>query len=433
MSTAWSSCLQTLGNTLSDQDYNAWLRPLHANEDNDSLELMAPNTFIEDHVQEHFLPLIEQIIDESDNKITRVMLRSGNIISSGLPKTTPTSPIQLENHLNPFLTFGNFVDSDSTRLAYAASKQVADNPGGDYNPLFIHGTTGLGKTHLMHSIGHELLKRDPSSRILYVRSDRFVTNFIAALRHRTMDQFKELYRSLDVLLIDDIQFFAGKTQSQEEFLNTYNLLLDSNKQIVLTSDRFPKEIDQLDSRLKSRFSSGMSFEVKPPKLEIRVAILMKKAEQLAINLPENVALDIAKMIKSNIRELEGAFNNVRAQAHLTGMPITIESARTALSGLIAVQGRLISIDNIQKTVAEYYNISLSDLLSKSRSRSVVHPRHIAMYLAKELTEKSLPEIAKTFGNRNHTTVIHAYRKIRGLLETDLKINEECNNLKRLLS
>ena len=434
MSAAWSNCLQTLGDTLSDQDYNAWLRPLHANESDDSLELLAPNAFIQDHVQEHFLPLIEQLIDESDNQITRVMLSSWNTITTNSPEIQVSTPdIELENQLDPFLTFSNFIDSESTQMALAASKMVAERPGRDYNPLFIYGTTGLGKTHLMHSIGHELLKNNKSGRILYVRSERFVTNFINALRHKTMDQFKDLYRSLDVLLIDDIQFFAGKTQSQEEFLNTYNMLLDDNKQIVLTSDRYPKEIKQLDSRLTSRFSSGMSVEVKPPRLDVRVAILMKKAEQLAVDLPEDVALEIAKLVKSNVRELEGAFNNVRAQAHLTGTPITMESAKSALSGLIAVQGRRISVDNIQKTVSEYYKVSLSDLLSKSRSRSVVHPRHIAMYLAKELTEKSLPEIARAFGNRNHTTVMHAYRKIRGLLETDIKINDECNNLKRLLS
>jgi len=434
MSAAWSNCLQTLGDTLSDQDYNAWLRPLHANESDDSLELLAPNIFIQDHVQEHFLPLIEQLIDESDNQITRVMLSSWNTITTNSPEIQVSTPdIELENQLDPFLTFSNFIDSESTQMALAASRMVAESPGRDYNPLFIYGTTGLGKTHLVHSIGHELLKKNKNSRILYVRSERFVTNFINALRHKTMDQFKDLYRSLDVLLIDDIQFFAGKTQSQEEFLNTYNMLLDDNKQIVLTSDRYPKEIEQLDSRLTSRFSSGMSVEVKPPRLDVRVAILMKKAEQLAVDLPEDVALEIAKLVKSNVRELEGAFNNVRAQAHLTGTPITMESAKRALSGLIAVQGRRISVDNIQKTVSEYYNVSLSDLLSKSRSRSVVHPRHIAMYLAKELTEKSLPEIARAFDNRNHTTVMHAYRKIRGLLETDIKINDECNNLKRLLS
>lgn len=434
MSTAWSRCLEVLESELSDQDCNAWIRPLRAVEQGESLELLAPNPFIQEHVQNHFIPTIERALYRSGSPIQNIVIGNHVLAAQGAI-TAFTQPMQpkLESRLNPFFTFDTFVDSSSTQLAHAASLHVAERHDNSYNPLFIYGTTGLGKTHLMNAIGHAILQKKPDSRILYASSERFVSGFIGALRHKKMDQFKELYRSLDVLLIDDIQFFARKESSQEEFLNTYNLLLDGNKQIVLTSDRYPKEIKELDNRLQSRFSAGMSFEVKPPKLDVRVAILMKKAEQLAVDLPEDVALDIAKMVKSNIRELEGAFNNVRAQAHLTGNPITMESARKALSGLIAVQGRRISTDNIQKTVAEYYNVSLSDLLSKSRSRSVVHPRHIAMYLAKELTEKSLPEIASTFGNRNHTTVMHAYRKIKGLLETDLKIREDCDELKRLLS
>jgi chromosomal replication initiator protein len=433
----WSSCQQILRNELSDQDYNAWIRHLHASESDQQLDLYAPNPFVEEHIREHFLPLVEQIVVEITDHNYAIELQVASAPtkkSKRNGKQQPSSePIHFENNLNPFLTFENFIEGKSTQLAHAASRQVADNPGGSYNPLFIHGSTGLGKTHLMHSIGHHLLKNIPSSRILYIRSQNFVNDMVSALRHNKIDQFKKYFHSLDVLLIDDIQFFAGKSSSQEEFFNTYNALLEGNKQIILTSDKFPKEIENLEDRLKSRFGAGLTVGVEPPELETRVAILIKKAQQLSLNLSQEVAFEIAKLVKSNVRELEGALNNVRANNQLTGEPLTVESARNALRDLIAVHDRLISIDNIQKTISEYYNISLSELLSRSRSRSIARPRQIAMSLAKELTEKSLPEIGKAFGNRDHTTVIHACRTIKNLCETDSRISDDYKNLQRKLS
>ena len=436
MSAIWSHCQSILSNKLSDLDFNAWIRPLQASEKEEAIELVAPNPFVLEHVQERFLPLIQQLVEGVDGGYAvtlRVGTSAGESLSPPSAITAPTQPIHFENNLNPFLTFENFVEGKSTQLAHAASRQVADNPGGGYNPLFIHGSTGLGKTHLMHAIGHHLLKQNPDSRILYIRSQNFVNDMVSALRHHTIDQFKQYFHSLDVLLIDDIQFFAGKYNSQEEFFNTYNALLEGNKQIVLTSDKYPKEIDKLEDRLKSRFGAGLTVAVEPPELETRVAILMKKAEQLELSLPQEVAFEIAKLVKSNVRELEGALNNVRANTQLTGEPITLESTRNALRDLIAVHDRLVSIDNIQKTISDYYNVSLSDLLSKSRSRSIARPRQVAMALAKSLTEKSLPEIGKAFGGRDHTTVIHACKKVKELREGDSKTNEDYKNLLRRLS
>lgn len=434
MGEVWTNCLTILDGELSDEEFNAWIRPLHATEKNGTIELFAPNGLILDQVQEHYLPLIRRTILQVDDSESKVLLYIGsNPKKKTVSQPDPLLPEHFENNLNPFFTFENFVEGKTTQLAHAAAKQVADNPGSSYNPLFIHGSTGLGKTHLMHAIGHYLLKKNPSSRILYIRSQNFVNDMVSALRHHTIDQFKQYFHGLDVLLIDDIQFFAGKYSSQEEFFNTYNALLEGNKQIVLTSDKYPKEIDKLEDRLKSRFGAGLTVPVEPPELETRVAILMKKADQIPLDMPQEVAFEIAKLVKSNVRELEGALNNVRANTQLTGEPITVESARAALRDLIAVHDRLISIDNIQKTISDYYNISLSDLLSKSRSRSIARPRQIAMSLAKELTEKSLPEIGRAFGGRDHTTVIHACKKINELRESDSRTNDDYQNLQRQLS
>ncbi len=438
MGAVWSRCLEVMGNELPDEEINAWIRPLHAAENAELVELFAPNGLILDHVTDHYLPLIRETIRLVDDKERDVALYVGMTPNpSPTPSSTRTTEPPLldhfENNLNPFFTFENFVEGKTTQLAHAAAKQVADNPGGGYNPLFIYGSTGLGKTHLMHAIGHYLLKKNPSSRILYIRSQNFVNDMVSALRHHTIDQFKRYFHSLDVLLIDDIQFFAGKYSSQEEFFNTYNALLEGNKQIVLTSDKYPKEIDKLEDRLKSRFGAGLTVAVEPPELETRVAILMKKAEQIPLTLPQEAAFEIAKLVKSNVRELEGALNNVRANTQLTGEPITLETTRGALRDLIAVHDRLVSIDNIQKTISDYYNVSLSDLLSKSRSRSIARPRQIAMCLAKELTEKSLPEIGKAFGGRDHTTVIHACKKINELCDSDSRTSDDYKNLRRRLS
>jgi chromosomal replication initiator protein len=437
LSAVWSDCQRILRNQLSDQDFNAWIRPLHATEIEQRLELYAPNAFVEEHIHEHFLALIHEIVTSVTTTDYQLYLQVDSTprSSSSRPKgSSPTpQPIHFENNLHPFFTFENFVEGKSTQLAHAASLQVADNPGSGYNPLFIHGSTGLGKTHLMQAIGNHLLKHNPSSRVLYIRSQNFVNDMVSALRHNKIDQFKKYFHSLDVLLIDDIQFFAGKSSSQEEFFNTYNSLLEGSKQIVLTSDQFPKDINNLEDRLKSRFGAGLTVAVEPPELETRVAILMKKAQQLELNLSQEVAFEIAKFVKSNVRELEGALNNIHANYKLTGNPITMESSRLALRDLIAVHERLISIDNIQKVISDYYNVSLSDLLSKSRSRSIARPRQIAMTLAKELTEKSLPEIGRAFGGRDHTTVIHACKKIKELVESDSKISKDYKNLQRQLS
>lgn len=432
MGSAWTNCLQILEREISDPDYNAWIRPLHVNESEKSIELLAPNTFIQNHVEEKYLSTIESILAHSENNSYALSIRVINHQTTRLSKDN--APLQrkapLNSNLNPFNTFDNFVDSESTQLAYAAGNHVAQSPGGDYNPLFIYGGTGLGKTHLMHAIGHKLLQRDPDARVYYVRSERFVSDFITSLRSKTMDQFKQFYQSIDALLIDDIQFFANKTSSQEEFLSTYNLLLDSNKQIVLTSDRFPKEID-VDQRLKSRFGGGMSLSVQPPEEKTRISILMKKAELTGLNLPKDVAKMVASTVKSNVRELEGALNNIRAQNQITGKPITLEDARNSLSDLIAIQNRMVSIENIQQTVAQHYQVSLSDLLSSSRSRSLARPRQIAMSLARELTEKSLPEIAKAFGRKDHTTVLYANRKIEEIRKKDSRMSAEYLELRRM--
>ncbi len=435
MSAVWRDCLEVLRDELPDEEFNAWIRPLHSSEQAGVVELFAPNGLILDQVQDNYLSLIRRTVRLVDSDKSEIFLYVGMSPEKSVAVGRRDAPLpeHFENNLNPFFTFENFVEGKTTQLAHAASKRVADNPGASYNPLFIHGSTGLGKTHLMHAVGHYLLKKTPSSRILYIRSQNFVNDMVSALRHHTIDQFKRYFHSLDVLLIDDIQFFAGKFSSQEEFFNTYNALLEGNKQIVLTSDKYPKEIDNLEDRLKSRFGAGLTVAVEPPELETRVAILMKKAEQIPLELPQEAAFEIAKLVKSNVRELEGALNNVRANAQLTGEPITLESSRMALRDLIAVHDRLISIDNIQKTISEYYNVSLSDLLSKSRSRSIARPRQIAMSLAKELTEKSLPEIGRAFGGRDHTTVIHACKKIKELRETDSRTDSDYKNLQRKLS
>ncbi|SEA18013.1 chromosomal replication initiator protein DnaA [Microbulbifer marinus] len=355
------------------------------------------------------------------------------------PAVEPARNVEVEgaikhgSSLNSNFTFKSFVEGKSNQLGLAAAQQIADNPGGAYNPLFIYGGVGLGKTHLMHAVGNALLERNPNAKVVYLHSERFVADMVKALQLNAISDFKRYYRSVDALLIDDIQFFAGKERSQEEFFHTFNALLEGGQQIILTCDRYPKEIDGLEERLKSRFGWGLTVAVEPPELETRVAILMKKAEQVGVELPHDSAFFIAQRIRSNVRELEGALRRVIANAQFTGRPIDDLLVREALKDLLALQDRLVSVDNIQRVVAEYYKIKVADLLSKRRSRSVARPRQVAMSLAKELTNHSLPEIGDAFGGRDHTTVLHACRKIRELQESDADIREDVKLLTRSLT
>lgn len=350
-----------------------------------------------------------------------------------LPREDVEGGLTHRNYLNTTFTFANFVEGKSNQLGLAAASQVAENPGGSYNPLFIYGGVGLGKTHLMHAVGNALVDRKPNAKVVYLHSERFVADMVKALQLNAINDFKRYYRSVDALLIDDIQFFAGKERSQEEFFHTFNALLEGGQQIILTCDRYPKEINGLEERLKSRFGWGLTVAIEPPELETRVAILMKKAHQAEMDLPHDTAFFIAQRIRSNVRELEGALKRVIANAHFTGRSISTDLVREALKDLLALQDRLVGIDNIQRVVAEYYKIKVSDLNSKRRSRSVARPRQVAMYLAKDLTSHSLPEIGETFGGRDHTTVLHACRKIKELLESDADIREDVKNLLRTLS
>ena len=448
--TIWPNCLQRLEKELSDQQLNTWIRPLQIIEENNHLKLLAPNRFVQDWVKQNFQDKIQSILSDIDpeqaiqlsieigsqNQVNRTTPTTNTVTSTDQFATNHKTPINrslVEHNLNPAFTFDNFVEGKSNQLAKAASIQVAENPGSAYNPLFFYGGVGLGKTHLMHAIGNMMLKHKPNARITYIHSERFVGHMVKALQHNAMDAFKQHYRSLDAILVDDIQFFAGKERSQEEFFHTFNALLEEGSQIILSCDRYPKEVEGLEERLRSRFGWGLPVCIEPPELETRVAILQKKAEEAAIELPSEVAFFIAKRIRSNIRELEGAFRRVMATANFTGSKITLDFAKEALRDLIALQERTITIENIQKTVAEYYKIRTSDLHSNRRSRSITRPRQLAMALSKELTNHSLPEIGAAFGGRDHTTVLHGCRKIAELRESDNKINEDYKNMIRVLS
>jgi chromosomal replication initiator protein len=443
--TLWSRCLEKLEAELSEQQLNTWIRPLQAEIDNGTLRLFAPNRFVLDWVKDNFYDRIGQLVQQlqgvDKNQVVieigghELISNANSLLKSSLTEAAAANPElpPLRNNLNPNFTFDNFVEGKSNQLARAASMQVGKNCGSAYNPLFIYGGVGLGKTHLMHAIGNEMLQANPKARIVYLHSERFVGDMVKALQHNAINEFKRLYRSVDALLIDDIQFFAGKERSQEEFFHTFNALLEGQQQVILTCDRFPKEIDGLEERLKSRFGWGLTVAIEPPELETRVAILQRKAEQSGSSLPSEVAFFIAKRIRSNVRELEGAMRRVLANSHFTGTPITLEFAREALRDLIALHDKLITIENIQKTVAEYFKIRVADLLSVRRSRSITRPRQIAMSLAKELTNHSLPEIGDAFGGRDHTTALHACRKVTQLREEEQRIAEDYNNLLRILS
>ncbi len=439
MSIIWSECLNRLEGELPPQQFNTWIRPLQPLEEGAVLKLLAPNKFVLDWIRQHFLARIEEVLAAQNDTAPMVMLEIGSRPGDQkMPKSPPSTRASAErkvfpSNLNPSFNFDNFVEGKSNQLAKAASMRVAQDVGRAYNPLFIYGGVGLGKTHLMHAIGNEILKANPSANIIYLHSERFVSDMVKALQHNAINAFKEFYRTVDALLIDDIQFFAGKERSQEEFFHTFNTLLENKHQIVLTCDRYPKEIKGLEERLKSRFGWGLPVAVEPPDLETRVAILMSKAQQAGVELPDEVAFLMGKRIRSNVRELEGALRRVMANAHFTGKPITLDFARDALKDLIALQDRLVNVENIQKTVAEYFKIRVADLLSAKRTRAVTRPRQAAMALAKELTNHSLPEIGQWFGGRDHTTVLHACRKVQELKESDSKFAEDYNNLKRTLS
>ncbi|NWO10302.1 chromosomal replication initiator protein DnaA [Chromohalobacter salexigens] len=489
----WQQCLNFLQDELSSQQFNTWIRPLQA-EDGDANELclLAPNRFVRDWVNDKYLKRINELLRElASGKPPKVQLTVGSrrnvamssprdlgapvsaaSMNTSRPPETPPAvhapraqgdyadeqeidrmreredssrrgggerQVQVEGSLkhqsglNPNFTFETFVEGKSNQLARAASRQVSENPGGAYNPLFLYGGVGLGKTHLMHAVGNHLAGQRENAKVVYLHSERFVADMVKALQLNAINDFKRFYRSVDALLIDDIQFFAGKERSQEEFFHTFNALLEGGQQMILTSDRYPKEISGVEERLKSRFGWGLTVAIEPPELETRVAILMKKADQAKVDLPHDAAFFIAQKIRSNVRELEGALKKVIADSHFMGKPITQAFIRESLKDLLALQDKQVGVDNIQRTVAEYYKIKLADLLSKRRSRSVARPRQVAMALAKELTNHSLPEIGDAFGGRDHTTVLHACRKVQTLKEESADIREDYKNLLRLLT
>ncbi|MYL23683.1 chromosomal replication initiator protein DnaA [Halomonas alkaliantarctica] len=482
----WQQCLDYLQDELNSQQFNTWIRPLQAEEgESNELRLLAPNRFVRDWVSDKYAKRISELMRElAPTKPPKVSLtvgsrraaapspqprELGNPVSASPAK--PSAPavstpprgdiadereidqlreetpakrpnerqVQVEGSLkhnsglNPNFTFDTFVEGKSNQLARAASRQVSENPGGAYNPLFLYGGVGLGKTHLMHAVGNALAIRRENARVVYLHSERFVADMVKALQLNAINDFKRFYRSVDALLIDDIQFFAGKERSQEEFFHTFNALLEGGQQMILTSDRYPKEISGVEERLKSRFGWGLTVAIEPPELETRVAILMKKADQSKVDLPHDAAFFIAQKIRSNVRELEGALKKVIADSHFMGKPITQDFIRESLKDLLALQDKQVGVDNIQRTVAEYYKIKVADLLSKRRSRSVARPRQVAMALAKELTNHSLPEIGDAFGGRDHTTVLHACRKVKALQEESADIREDYKNLLRLLT
>ena len=446
----WNRCLRVLESELPEQQFNTWVRPLQAIEREGELKLLAPNRYVIEWLGQNSLPRIKELIrafaeEPAPELVLDVGTRAGvaapavavngshSTANGAAVRSRRLAPSLLGGPINSSFTFDGFVEGKSNQLAKAAAIQVAGNPGRAYNPLFIYGGVGLGKTHLMHAVANKIKEKNSEARVAYVHSERFVGDMVKALQHNTINEFKTAYRSLDALMIDDIQFFAGKERSQEEFFHTFNALLESQQQVILTCDRYPKEVDGLEERLKSRFGWGLTVAIEPPELETCVAILMSKAAISQVDLPEEVAFFIAKRIRSNVRELEGALRRVVATSNFTGRPITLELVKEALRDLLALQEKLVTVENIQKTVAEYYKIRIADLLSKRRSRSIARPRQVAMALAKELTNHSLPEIGDAFGGRDHTTVLHACRRVKELRESERRIGEDYMNLLRTLA
>ncbi len=488
----WQQCVNRLQDELPSQQFNTWIRPLQSSQNGRQLTLFAPNRFIKDFVSDKFAPRIRELLQQiAPAEVPQLALEIGQarelesaqpvreplgmvhnggeysppavsgyavngggaalrsvgapriqavaapqqefgLATSALRSRSPGEEAQQPNLVDSY-TFDNFVEGKSNQLALAAARQVAENPGEAYNPLFLYGGVGLGKTHLMHAVGNALKQQNPEAKVVYLHSERFVADMVKALQLNAISDFKRYYRSVDALLIDDIQFFAKKDRSQEEFFHTFNALLEGGQQMILTCDRYPKEIDGLEERLKSRFGWGLTVAVEPPELETRVAILMNKAAQSRITLPPDAAFFIAQRIRSNVRELEGALKRVIASANFTGKQVDVDLVKESLKDLLALQDKQVSLDNIQRTVAEYYKIKIADLMSRRRSRSVARPRQVAMALAKELTNHSLPEIGDSFGGRDHTTVLHACRKIKELRETNSDIREDYKNLLRSLT
>jgi chromosomal replication initiator protein len=436
MENFWSTCLGRFKQELSAQQFNTWIKPLRCDVIEGGLRLSAPNRFVQQWVKDRFLGKIEQIGHEIFNRplvIELVLIENGQPapeqnsktlvpdiqpVETAQAKSKKTKTLDDASGLNPAFNFDNFVTGKANQLARAAAIQVAENPGTAYNPLFVYGGVGLGKTHLMQAIGNHLRQHRPDARIRYLHAERYVTDVVKAYENRAFDEFKRVYHSLDLLLIDDIQFFAKKTRTQEEFFYAFNTLIESKKQIVISCDTYPKEIADMDERLRTRFSWGLTVAIEPPELEMRVAILLKKAEAQRVILHEDVAFFIAKQVRSSVRELEGALNRIVAMARFTGHSIDVPLAKEALKDLIAVRGRQVTIENIQKTVADYYKIKVADMYSKKRTRNVARPRQVAMSLARELTDKSFPEIGEAFGGRHHTTVIHACDEIDKLRQSD---------------
>ena len=422
----WQDCVKELGHVLSEEDINRWIRPLSIEVENNQITLLAPNEILHERVRVVYLEHIRQTLlalqKNHASKPIEVLL-----------KPDEKSENQLVSYINTDQVFDNFIEGKSNRLARAAAEQVAIQPGRSYNPFLIYSGVGLGKTHLLHAIGNTISKNFPNKRVRYLHSEQFVLDMVDALRTGRMDKFTRYYRGLDVLLIDDVQFFAGKEQSQEEFFHTFNHLFGSQSQIVMTCDRYPKEIDRLEDRLKSRFSSGLTQTIEHPELETRAAIILSKSKKYGLPLSDDVSFFIAQQIRSNIRELEGALRRVQASVQITKQPLTIPSVKEILKDLITANNRQLTIENIQKATAEYYNIQFSDLLSPRRSRSIVRPRQMAMLLSKELTPRSLPEIGKAFGRRDHTTVLHACRTIKKLKEIDSNIEQAYQSLLRILN
>ncbi|WP_022958904.1 chromosomal replication initiator protein DnaA [Spongiibacter tropicus] len=484
----WQRCVGHLQEELPAQQFNTWIRPLRLEVGDGWIRLLAPNRFVRDWVNDRFFARIRELVSEfspeempinielavADRQPPPVSVPPAPPVTTALASTpgaamaplasvqdefiedpgyrepepvvasSPVAPavqrqveveggIRHQSSLMDAYTFETFVEGKSNQLARAAASQVAENPGRAYNPLFLYGGVGLGKTHLMHAVGNSLMQQNPNARVVYLHSERFVADMVKALQLNAINEFKRYYRSVDALLIDDIQFFSGKERSQEEFFHTFNALLEGGQQMILTCDRYPKEIKGLEERLKSRFGWGLTVAVEPPELETRVAILLKKAEQEKIALPSDAAFFIAQRVRSNVRELEGVLKRVIASSRFMARPIDIPLIKESLKDLLALQDKQVSLDNIQRTVAEYYKIKISDLMSKRRSRSVARPRQLAMALSKELTNHSLPEIGEGFGGRDHTTVLHACRKIKELRDSDGDIREDYKNLIRLLT
>ncbi len=433
----WQKCLDRLEDELSSQQFNTWIRPLQATGDEDNVKLLAPNRYIKDQVDTQFLNRIRELLTENGSGSVELEIGSSGKPVERKPESSNTFAARERFYplldLNKAFTFDTFVEGRSNQIARAAALQVSENIGvSSYNPLLLYGGVGLGKTHLMHAVGNSIADRHPNLKVAYMYSQRFMEDMVRAIEHGTMGDFTQYYRSVDVLLMDDIQFLAKGMKTQEEFFHVFNRLQEDGSQIVLTCDRYPKEIEGLEERLESRFVWGMTAPVEPPDLETRVAILLKKAEIEQVHLPSESAFFIAERIRSNVRELEGALKRVIANSNFTGEAISNEQVRDSLRDLLAIQDRQIGVDNIQKIVADYYKIRLGDLHSKTRTRSIARPRQVAMALAKELTNHSLPEIGNAFGGRDHTTVLHACRKIEELKESNRDIREDYNNLLRLL-